>query len=95
MSNIQTDLSEDALVNAIRGNLSGFFRFLTRKLPTSDRFENDKFARWYTPLSHPWFNGFVCSVTPSQADDDFIREMYNGADEMIRMKIRQYDEEHA
>ena len=74
MSNIQTDLSEDALVNAIRGNLSGFFRFLTRKLPASDRFENDKFARWYTPVSHPWFNGFVCSATPSQADEDFIQE---------------------
>ncbi len=27
--------------------------------------------------------------------DAFIQEMYNGADEMIRMKIRQYDEEHA
>ena len=27
--------------------------------------------------------------------DEFIQEMYNGADEMIRMKIRQYDEEHA
>lgn len=73
-SNIQTDLSEVALVSAIRGNLSGFFRFMTRKLPTSDGFENDKFARWYTALSHPWFNGFVCSAIPSQADDDFIRE---------------------
>jgi thymidylate synthase len=27
-------------------------------------------------------------------NDEFIQEMYNGADEMIRMKIRQYDEEH-
>jgi thymidylate synthase len=28
-------------------------------------------------------------------NDEFIQEMYNGADEMIRMKIRHYDEEHA
>lgn len=73
-SNIQTDLSEIALVNAIRGNMCRFFRFLTRKRPTSDRFENDKFARWHTPVPHPWFNGLVCNATPSQTDGDFIQE---------------------
>jgi ribosomal protein S18 acetylase RimI-like enzyme len=74
MPNIQTDLSQPALVDAIRGNLCGFFRYLTHRLPSDDRFENDKFARWYTPVPHPWFNGVLCSAFPSQADGDFIRE---------------------
>ena len=74
MSSIQTDLSKSALVHAIRGNLCEFFRFLTRTLPPGNRFENDKFARWYTPVAHPWFNGFLCNDPPSKADGEFIRE---------------------
>lgn len=74
MSSIQTDLSETALVHAIRGNLCSFFRYVARKRSNGDRFENDKFVRWYTSLSHPWFNGFVCSAPPSQADGEFIRD---------------------
>ena len=74
MATIQIDLSEAALVNAIRMNLCDFFRYLTGKLSLEDRFENDRFTRWYTPLSHPWFNGILCRATPTPADEDFIRE---------------------
>jgi len=74
MATIQIDLSEAALVNAIRMNLCDFFRYLTGKLSPEDRFENDRFARWYTPLSHPWFNGILCSASPTPTDGDFIRE---------------------
>ena len=74
MATVQTDLSETALVNAIRGNLCDFFRFLTHRLPANDRFENDRFARWYTPLAHPWFNGMLCRVSPTPEDGDFVRE---------------------
>ena len=74
MGTVQTDLSEAAMANAIRANLCDFFRFLTHKLPAGDRFENDRFARWYTPLAHPWFNGMLCSASPTREDSDFIRE---------------------
>ena len=74
MSNIQSDLSEPALVNAIRGNLCDFFRFLTRSLPPDDGLENENFVRWHTPLPHPWFNGMLCSTSPSQADGNFIQD---------------------
>jgi ribosomal protein S18 acetylase RimI-like enzyme len=74
MVTIQTDISETALVHAIRDNLCDFFRFLTQHLSPGDGFENDKFARWYTPLPHPWFNGFLCNALPTESGADFIRE---------------------
>jgi len=74
MATVQTDLSEMALVNAIRGNLCDFFRYLTGKLSPEDRFENDRFVRWHTPLAHPWFNGLLCRVSPTPEDSDFVRE---------------------
>ncbi len=74
MSSIQTDMSETALVQAIRGNLCSFFRHIARKRPPKDRFENDRFIRWYTPVSHPWFNGFLCSAPPSREDEHFFRD---------------------
>jgi ribosomal protein S18 acetylase RimI-like enzyme len=74
MASVQTNLSDTALVNAIRGNLCDFFRYLANRLPPGDQFENDRFVRWHTPLSHAWFNGFLCSAPPTPADKDFIRE---------------------
>jgi GNAT superfamily N-acetyltransferase len=74
MLKIQTDLSETALVDAIRGNLCEFFRFLARSRSGEDGLANERFVRWYTPLPHPWFNGILCSAPPAQADGDFIQE---------------------
>lgn len=74
MAVIQTDLSEQMLIDAIRGNLCDFFRLLSRRLPPGDGFEDDKFARWHTPLPHPWFNGFLCNTPPAENDADFIQE---------------------
>jgi ribosomal protein S18 acetylase RimI-like enzyme len=39
-----------------------------------ESFENEKFARWYTPLSHPWFNGVLSSSLPADQDEEFIEE---------------------
>jgi ribosomal protein S18 acetylase RimI-like enzyme len=81
MVSVQTDMTETTLVHAIRGNLCDFFHFLAQRLPTGDGFENDKFARWYTPLPHPWFNGFLCNALPAESDADFIQETIQYFDE--------------
>lgn len=74
MDPIQTEISEVALVKAIRGNLYEFFRSLARKLPSGDGLDNSKFTRWQTPLRHPWFNGLVCKAPFTDADIAFIQE---------------------
>ena len=74
MAFIQNDVTETELVSAIRGNLCEFFRFLARNRPSGEGLENERFARWYTPLPHPWFNGLLCNTSPSQADGDFIQD---------------------
>ena len=74
MATIQTDLSEAALVPAIRGNLCEFFRFLSGRLPADRKIENEDFIRWYTSLGHPWFNGLLCLSSPEKAGSSFIKD---------------------
>jgi predicted GNAT family acetyltransferase len=73
MQDIQTDVSEEALVTAIRANMCDFFRHLSRSNP-NEHFENQQFSRWYTPLPHPWFNGVLCSNPYNDANESFINE---------------------
>jgi ribosomal protein S18 acetylase RimI-like enzyme len=73
MNDIQTDLSDQALVTAIRANLCEFFRHLNRSFPET-YFENSKFARWCASLEHPWFNGVLSSRLPEKEDEAFIEE---------------------
>jgi len=73
MKPIQTDVSEDALVTAIRANMCDFFRFVSSSNPT-EHFENERFTRWYTSLGHPWFNGVLCSTIPLNGDKAHIDE---------------------
>jgi GNAT superfamily N-acetyltransferase len=73
MNNIQTDLSEEALVNAIRLNLCEFFRHLSRSNP-EEHFENAGFTRWCAGIQHPWFNGVLSSAAPREGDKAFIEE---------------------
>lgn len=73
MNYVQTDLSDEALVTAIRTNLCDFFRHLSRSIPEK-HFENGKFMRWYTPLPHPWFNGVLSANQPEENDEAFIEE---------------------
>jgi len=73
MSEIQTDVSDRALVRAIRANMCDFFRHTSRNNP-AEHFENDNFVRWHTALQHPWFNGAL-SINPPQPDaDKFITD---------------------
>ena len=76
MDTIQTDISDEALVTAIRANMCDFFRYISRSDPT-ENFERERFTRWYTPLQHPWFNGMLCSKTPADGDTAFIDETIN------------------
>jgi len=73
MEPIQTDVSDEALVTAIRANMCDFFRLVSRSNPT-EHFENTQFARWYMPIPHPWFNGVLCSKLPAEGDEIFLAE---------------------
>ena len=73
MNQIQTDMSDEALVIAIRANMCDFFRHLSRSV-SEEHFENKKFTRWYTPLPHPWFSGVLSANPPEQNDEAFIAE---------------------
>ena len=73
MNYIQTDVSDEALVTAIRANMCDFFRHTSRSNPT-EHFENGQFTRWYAPLPYPWFNGVLSSDPYKQDDELFIAE---------------------
>lgn len=73
MDHIQTDLSDEALVTAIRANLGDLFRVMSSAVPGGG-LENGKFTRWHTPLPHPWFNGVLSTGPFEEADDVFIEE---------------------
>jgi ribosomal protein S18 acetylase RimI-like enzyme len=70
---IQTDPSDEALVTAIRANMSDLFRLMSRTA-TAEGLENDKFTRWHSPLPHPWFNGVLSTAPFEETDDAFIEE---------------------
>src|ERR1700752_3892186 len=72
MGPIQTDVSDQALVIAIRANMCDFFRYLSRSNP--EHFENKQFTRWHTALPHPWFNGLLCSHPYREDDKSVIDE---------------------
>lgn len=73
MEPIQTDVSDEALVTAIRANLCDFFRLVSRSDP-AEHFENSHFTRWSTPVPHPWFNGVLSANLPGYEDEAFIAE---------------------
>ena len=68
MDSIQTDVSDEALVTAVRANMCDFCRHMSRSNP-AEHFENKQFTRWYTPLPHPWFNGVLSSNPHNDSDD--------------------------
>jgi len=68
MQNILTDLSESALITAIRANMLDFFRYLVRKNP-GDCIEDKNFIRWHTRIPFPWYNGIAFS-TPLDAKNE-------------------------
>lgn len=71
--NIQTDNSENALITAIRANMSGMFRHISSSSPNENS-GHDRFTRWQTALQHPWFSGVLSSDIPSEEDETFVRE---------------------
>lgn len=81
MENIQTDVSDNGLVTAIRANMCEFFRHLGRS-NAAEYFENKDFARWYTPLPHPWFSGALSSNPPKEGDEAFIEEAIHYFDDL-------------
>jgi GNAT superfamily N-acetyltransferase len=74
MATTQSDLSDEALILAIRSNLCGFFRHFSVSRP-DESFEHERFTRWRSPIPHPWFNGVLCSQPPAAEDELFIDEV--------------------
>src|ERR1041384_1943703 len=75
MEPIQTDISDEALIKAIRLNLCEFYRHLSQTSPNPDwHFEDEKFTRWHAPIEHPWFNGVLSSDLPEKQDEAFVEE---------------------
>ncbi len=68
---IQTDISTEVQITAIRANMCDFFRHISKIDPTA---QNKRFTRWYTPLAHPWFSGVLCSDPPTDGDEQIIEE---------------------
>ena len=73
MNKIQTDLSEQGLITAIRANLCDFYRYLSRSLEERDS-PDELFTRWCTSLAHPWFNGVLSSRAALEGDETFIEQ---------------------
>ncbi len=73
MDTIQTDVSNEALVTAIRANLYDFFRHTSRSNP-AENFETERFTRWHMPFPHPWCNGVLSSDLPANGVRSFIGE---------------------
>src|SRR5258706_3458669 len=73
MNTIQTNVSDEALVTAIRANMCDFFRRISRVNP-EEHLENGQFTRWYIPLPQPWVTGALYSNLPKGGDDPFIDE---------------------
>ncbi|HET9905872.1 MAG TPA: GNAT family N-acetyltransferase [Anaerolineales bacterium] len=71
MNHIQADMSDEALVTAIRNNMCDFFRHVSRS-DLQEHFESQQFTRWHSPLPHPWFNGVLSSRAYEEGDDAFI-----------------------
>jgi ribosomal protein S18 acetylase RimI-like enzyme len=71
MDTIQTKVSDQAMITAIRANMSGFFHHASRSYP-ENYFEDESFIRWHTPIAHPWFNGVLCSRPPGVTDAAFV-----------------------
>jgi len=69
---IQTDVSDEALVTAIRANLCDFFKYLSQH-SSEKQLSSQEFTRWHSPLQHPWFSG-VLSSRPFEAKDDAFIE---------------------
>jgi len=73
MNHIQTDVSDEALITAIRANMCDFFREIGKSNPT-DFFDDGKFVRWSSSIPHPWFNGVLSTHPLENADQAFIEE---------------------
>jgi len=73
MNEIQTDLSEQALIMAIRANLCDFYRYLSRSLEERGS-PDERFTCWCTSLAHPWFNGVLSSRAALEGDETFIEQ---------------------
>jgi len=68
-----TDMSVQALVAAINGNLHCFLRYL-HVSPVTEYYQHDGLVRWRTPVPHAWLNGVLCSRLPGHDERPAVDE---------------------
>ena len=73
MSELLTDLSDPALVNAIKSNLYALFEALGRA-PSVDFLSRPGLMRWRTPIAHPLFQGVLVTGAAADNHEQIVRE---------------------
>ena len=73
MSDILTDLSQPALIHAVKANLLELLHYL-RQAAETDFTADEKFTRWHTRVPHPWFNGVSAAQPPAPEDEAYITD---------------------
>ena len=73
MSEVLTDLSRPALVQAAKANLYAFYRQLEYS-PAIKFDRRDGFCRWHSRVPYPWFNGVLSSRPATTADGTYVDE---------------------
>lgn len=73
MSEILTDLSDGALVNAIKANFYALFSSLGRT-PMVDFLNQPPLLRWRTRIHHPFFQGVLVTAQAPGDEERLIRE---------------------
>lgn len=73
MSAVLTELDDLHLIRAIKNNHYDFFR-LFQKSPAVKTYTHNGLFRWRTAVSHPWFNGVLCSSPPDHSAGQLIQD---------------------
>jgi ribosomal protein S18 acetylase RimI-like enzyme len=73
MADILTDLTSSALAVAIKANLYAFFQSLRYSSQASIH-DTSMGYRWHTPVAHPWFNGFLSFLPPTDEAGQTVRD---------------------
>jgi GNAT superfamily N-acetyltransferase len=73
VTHILTDFSTEALSEAIKTNLHGFFCYIGSKTQT-EPFADSSLTRWHTLVPFEWFNGALASRPVKETDAELVRE---------------------
>ena len=73
MSDILIDLSLSSLAVAIKANLYAFFQYF-RHSSVAVVHDSVGAFRWHTPVAHPWFNGVLSTLPPTDQAAEIVHD---------------------